>query len=155
MPPTGLAVAIFGGRSGYLEKTFNLFYLGSYNLRMDFGTGLVGSKAYTSRDVLTLAMDSNGVTIDGGFFATLPPTSAFVSEFNAALFAINTAGAISTYGAFKAYHFKIWESDNPVRDLVPAVRKSDSVAGMYDLVNGVFYTNQGTGEFIVGPNIED
>ena len=53
------------------------------------------------------------------------------------------------------YSCKFWESDTPVLDLVPAVRKSDSVAGMYDLVNGVFYTNQGTGEFIVGPNIED
>lgn len=37
------------------------------------------------------------------------------------------------------------------RDFIPCYRKSDNVAGLYDLVNNVFYTNQGTGNFIVGP----
>ena len=36
------------------------------------------------------------------------------------------------------------------RDFIPCYRKSDNVAGLYDLVNNVFYTNQGTGNFIVG-----
>ena len=36
---------------------------------------------------------------------------------------------------------------------VPCYRKSDSEPGMYDLVNDVFYTNAGTGEFTVGPNV--
>lgn len=37
------------------------------------------------------------------------------------------------------------------RDFIPCYRKSDNVAGLYDLVNSTFYTNQGTGNFIVGP----
>lgn len=37
------------------------------------------------------------------------------------------------------------------RDFIPCYRKSDNVAGLYDLVNNTFYTNQGTGNFIVGP----
>ena len=37
------------------------------------------------------------------------------------------------------------------RDFIPCYRNSDNVAGLYDLVNNVFYTNQGTGNFIVGP----
>lgn len=36
----------------------------------------------------------------------------------------------------------------------PVYRKADNKPGMYDLVNGVFYTNQGTGEFSVGPDKE-
>ena len=153
MPPTGASVAIFGGRSDFFEKTFSLFYMGSYNLRMDFRNQQVGPKGYTSRDVLTLGMSRTSVTIDDKLFASLPSTADFVSDFNAALFAVNTAGTISAYGAFKAYHFKIWESDSPVRDYVPCVRTANSVAGMYDLVNAVFYTNQGTGTFTVGPNV--
>lgn len=39
------------------------------------------------------------------------------------------------------------------RQLIPCYRRSDDVAGMYDLVSGEFYTNAGTGEFIVGPDI--
>ena len=38
---------------------------------------------------------------------------------------------------------------NLVRYFVPAVRNTDSVAGMYDIVNDLFYTNAGTGTFTV------
>ena len=48
---------------------------------------------------------------------------------------------------------KIYNSDVLVRNFIPCYRKSDSVAGMYDTVNGVFYTNQGTGSFVVGNNV--
>ena len=50
---------------------------------------------------------------------------------------------------FVLYYCKIWEKGTLVRYMVPALRNSDSVAGMYDIVNGVFYTNGGTGTFIV------
>jgi hypothetical protein len=40
-----------------------------------------------------------------------------------------------------------------IQQFIPAVRKADSVAGMYDLVSKQFFTNQGTGEFIVGPPV--
>jgi len=36
----------------------------------------------------------------------------------------------------------------------PCYRKSDNKPGMYDLTNGVFYTNAGSGEFIYGPIIK-
>ena len=36
---------------------------------------------------------------------------------------------------------------------IPVYRKADNVAGMYDTVNDVFYTNVGTGDFIVGPDV--
>jgi hypothetical protein len=38
-----------------------------------------------------------------------------------------------------------------IRKFYPVYRKSDSKPGMYDIVNNVFYINQGSGEFIVGP----
>lgn len=41
-------------------------------------------------------------------------------------------------------------SENLIRDFVPCYRKSDSVAGLWDRVNKVFYTNSGSGTFIVG-----
>lgn len=42
--------------------------------------------------------------------------------------------------------------ENVIREAYPCYRKSDNETGMYDIVNGVFYTNQGNGKFIVGPN---
>ena len=38
-------------------------------------------------------------------------------------------------------------------EFVPCYRKSDGEIGMYDLVNGVFYTNSGSGTFIKGEDV--
>lgn len=50
------------------------------------------------------------------------------------------------------YSFKIWKGDTLLREFVPCYRKSDNVIGMYDIVEGTFYTNCGTGQFLAGPN---
>ena len=56
-------------------------------------------------------------------------------------------------GEFKLYHFTVSQNGTAVRDMYPSYRKSDNVIGMYDTVNKVFYTNQGTGTFYKGPNV--
>lgn len=58
----------------------------------------------------------------------------------------------SNLGLFgRIYNLK---SDGTVTiDLIPCYRISDRVAGMYDIVNDVFYTNEGTGEFLVGADV--
>lgn len=40
------------------------------------------------------------------------------------------------------YYLKIYEGDTLVRDFAPAVRNTDSVAGMYDKVNKKFYASE-------------
>lgn len=47
-------------------------------------------------------------------------------------------------------YLKIYVANNLVRDLYPAMRDLDSVIGMYDTANNVFYTNAGTGSFTYG-----
>lgn len=47
------------------------------------------------------------------------------------------------------YYVKIYNGNVQVRNMIPCVRKSDSKPGMYDTVSKTFYTNAGTGEFIV------
>lgn len=48
------------------------------------------------------------------------------------------------------YKCIIWDNGVPVRDLYPALRKSDNKPGMYDRITKQFFTNQGTGEFNYG-----
>ena len=60
---------------------------------------------------------------------------------------INGAG---TSNQKKIYYAKIWNNNTLVRDFIPCYRKSDNVIGLYDLVNNQFYTNAGTGTFIIG-----
>lgn len=53
------------------------------------------------------------------------------------------------YTAGRIYFFSIPDRAN----LIPCYRKQDSKPGMYDLVSGEFFTNAGTGEFLVGPDV--
>ena len=50
----------------------------------------------------------------------------------------------------KMYSCKMYQGDTLIRYFVPCVRKSDSIAGLYDIVNNVFYTNEGAGTFEYG-----
>ena len=52
----------------------------------------------------------------------------------------------------RIYSLKLTDNDVLVLDLVPVKRNSDNVVGMYNKVNGEFYTNGGTGTFTVGTN---
>lgn len=53
----------------------------------------------------------------------------------------------------RLFSFKVYREGHLHIDLVPCYRTSDRVAGMYDIVNDVFYTNAGTGEFLVGADV--
>ena len=78
------------------------------------------------------------------------PITSFYDSTNLAIFAIN-GGSYPIDG--RVYYFKIFEDDNLIRNFVPCYRKSDNVIGLYDTINGVFYTNQGTGTFGKGSNV--
>lgn len=54
------------------------------------------------------------------------------------------------YTKCKLYYAKCYQNDNIVREFVPCYRKSDNEVGLYDLINKIFYTNDGTGAFTYG-----
>ena len=53
----------------------------------------------------------------------------------------------------KFTYVKIWENDELKFNLIPCVTKNGNTYGMYDCINGVFYSNGGTGSFTVGDEI--
>lgn len=57
--------------------------------------------------------------------------------------------AFNRYDA-KIYGFQIYEGENLVHDYVPSLRVSDGVAGLYDIVDGLFYSSDGSEQFIKG-----
>lgn len=66
------------------------------------------------------------------------------------------AGCVGDYFAkAKIYSCKFWQGSTLVRNYIPAKRNSDSVLGLYDLVNSKFYTNAGTGTFTAGATVTD
>lgn len=92
----------------------------------------------------------NGVwTINDTLFATCPESS-FTSEYSMWLFARNTGGIVRLPASCRISVCQIWDNNGQmIRNLVPC-KNASNVVGMYDLVNGVFYQNAGTGDFVAG-----
>lgn len=117
------------------------------------GSGsVVGS--LTGNDSLNTWYDmvcDNGVwTINDELFATCTEVS-FTSEYSMWLFARNTGGTVGLPASCRISVCQIWDNNGRmIRNLVPA-KNASNVVGMYDLVNGVFYQNAGTGDFVAGP----
>lgn len=79
------------------------------------------------------------------------PASTIYSVF---LFAINTKGsAEKRKAAGKLYSCHIYDNGVLVREFVPC-KNSGGVGGLYDVLNGVFYGNAGSGEFLLGADID-
>ena len=85
---------------------------------------------------------------------TFPFYSGLEINRTAYIFGVNDGSASIADIKIRLYDFKITNGDGEyVFNGIPAVRISDNVIGMYDIVNGVFYTNSGSGTFTMGPVI--
>lgn len=70
------------------------------------------------------------------------------------IFGLSNGGTIDSRKFIgKLFTFKIFDNGMTVRNFIPAKRKSDNTIGLYDIINKVFYTNQGTGTFTAGPEV--
>ena len=97
------------------------------------------------------------ITMNGTQFIKGALVNSEMPNANIYLFTANGTSAATTanrkyYG--KLYSFTMDTMDGrPIRNFVPCYRKSDGVIGLYDTVEGVFYTNRGSGDFTKGPDI--
>ena len=78
-------------------------------------------------------------------------SSTFTNTSSAYIFDVRNRSTASNVGtqSWRVKYCKIWDGENLIRNFIPCTNPSN-VAGMYDIVNGVFYTNAGTGTFNVG-----
>lgn len=100
------------------------------------------------RPTKTIYADSENIHDSHTFSGDFSPSG---SVYKVVLFACwsSWSDALSACGIGKIYSFRFFKGGMLVIDLVPCIRIEDEKPGMYDLVTDTFYTNQGTGEFIV------
>lgn len=89
----------------------------------------------------------------GNSFSKTGVSPAYSAPRELFAFAVNRNGSVSYYSRHKLYSLSVSVKSMLLRTFVPCYHKASLVAGMYDRVNGVFYTNAGTGSFIVGPDV--
>lgn len=63
------------------------------------------------------------------------------------LFGLNNNGSMAESSPYRMFEARISNGAEIAANLIPALRKSDGVAGMWDTVRKQFFTNAGTGVF--------
>ena len=151
---TTSTVYIVGNRKNGVSNTLSttptypmLWQIGQMFLNVDWALDTNRHKTLVTVSTQQMTLDFDGIFKTLGYGVT-------VNSLNVYLFSRNNDGASQFGGGIKIYGFKYWNVYNELsRDFIPCYRKADNKAGMYDLVNGEFYTNNGTGEFLIGGEV--
>ena len=141
---------IFGARRTTSARLYTIS-TASNKWRLGWGSGSTDStSASTGRHIAKVNHSNGELQIDGTVVVTAGAAS-ITTPATATLFAIHTnASTPFYYGSCKVYEYRLWRSGVLIQHLVPAMRDSDSVVGMYDIVNNAFLTNGGSGDFSYG-----
>lgn len=148
--PSTAAEWLFGARNGNTDRTFGLLSF-NYQYRSDYNNSTDEYSTVTPSGKFAVDKDKN-VTKFNGTVGVTAKFGSFQCTYPMFLFANNNAGAAAGFGSFKLYVCKLFDNGNLIRDFVPCVDPTGN-AGLYDLVDGKFYGNAGTGTFTAGPEI--
>ncbi len=146
--------------TGWYKGPSNSMLLGTYTSKFYFTYNLDNNATYYKLDTINkhrIRFNVNGgIYIDdilvSGTVAnntplTVTPTRIFI-------FARYNGSSPDSLIRAKLYDFKIIINGTLVRDFIPVLDK-DGTPCMYDKVEGKFYYNAGTGQFIAGPIINE
>lgn len=145
----------FGCQDGNNVRAFKGYFYDQTNYR--FGNSTVSAYNPSGKDIEVYFNKTSVTTIVDCVSRSFnfSYSTAPIGQYKLALFANNNGGNITQIcnNGF-VYFFTIRENDEIKLNLYPVYRKADNKPGMYDVINHVFYTNQGSGEFLVGPDAE-
>lgn len=139
---------LFGARASANAGAFFVPCISATTIRADYGSQKNTHTVGSVLDRMTIDIGKTSCTIGGT--STTFTAETFSANASITLFASNTGGTVvvDTYKAkMKLFSCRIYDNGTLVRDFIPCLRDSDSRVGLYDMQNGVFYTNNGTGEF--------
>lgn len=147
-----------GANTGAYSTT--AFNIANNQLRCDYGTSasMINIGAVTVNQKYTLTMDAEKWYLDGVLKTTMT-AATYTAGSKLQLMASHYNGIdanIGNYAKMKLYRFSVWDADGElVGNFIPCYRRSDNVAGLYDTVEGGFYTNSGSGTLGVGQDVNN
>ena len=138
-----------------INNTNNKFGIISFSSTSKFGY-FFGSQSFQSQvnidnKIYEFELDKDKFMVDNEIL-TYPTNNEFEVPYTIFLFGFHNDN-MNQYNSYRLYDCKIKEKNILKRIFVPCYRKIDNTIGMYDLVEGVFYTNQGTGTFLKGADV--
>lgn len=145
-----LGVWAFCGKNGYLSREYGLFINGNtqkVNFRYDNTT--IECYTYHSYPASCVVEIGNGTIKIGTAYSKNYTQKTFKGNYNVYLFAYHEAATVT------GMNDKIgptYISDGTItRDFIPV--RIGQVGYMYDTVSGELFGNLGTGDFVLGPDI--
>jgi len=139
---------------GFWVETYNSSNIWYIRYGSSASANTYGSVTPTSQLSGTLAISKNSFVVNGVKILTPDFVSMPVNPmtiFNR----ISLDGSIPNNGASaQISEVRVKNGNNIVHKYIP-VRNSNNELGMYDLVSGQFFTNQGTGDFVAGDPVND
>ena len=154
--------AIYGFQKSAGDAFKYRFFNFSQQLYFDFPTNNVGTyRLHPTNPTVPITTDTIYELELGTRYVKDLATGTMLASDGSATFVSGITDTITTgYNYTNStvskniwYYVKIYDGETLIRDMIPCYRKSDNKPGMYDTVNGTFYTNAGTGEFVVGPDV--
>lgn len=139
---------VFGANTDAMIATYSSALEG---IQFKFGDSKYYSFESEKEKKYSLRYNKTGVLIDDALQFTFAYTTF---DANSSLSLCNTnTGTSGTLAKLKIYTLKIFNDNILVRNFIPCYRKSDNIIGLYDLVESVFYTNNGIDTFLKGGNV--
>lgn len=154
---TSSALMLFGSRTDGSSNGYALNWGGGRNPCVYFNTYYSGGTAgLTATEVSAekTLFEKRGATllINNKPIHTHSEVPEFKARYNMIVFGCNSGGTIGYFTKGRIFNLQFYDNDELKVDLIPCYRKSDNEIGMYDTVTGTFYTNKGTGTFLMGGN---
>lgn len=139
---------IFGSRQNSSSWMYNGLYSNN-TLEYNWATGLSFTASNTIEMTQSVGGPYTSIDVNGTLKNTSTGTTADTN--NIFIFACNNSSVRYYTGKTKCYYFKIKKDNVLVRDFIPCKRDSDSISGLYDLIENKFYASSGASNFTAGP----
>lgn len=142
-----------GDASHNYENNICFFIDGSTGTyRTDYGSSAVSfGSADTARH--TVIKDAGKTKFDGSVVADAQYES-LGGDLPIFVFACDEQGEANFRSSIKVYGCSIEIGASFVRDFIPVKRESDGAVGLYDIIGGQLYANEGNGSFQAGPEAD-
>lgn len=141
---------VFGCRSASATQRFELVYIASASAFRFYFNSAYNAFSGVSLGRLIIDISQSAATING--VSVTPTAGTFDGAGSLFICSCNSSSVSSEAFSQKVRSFKIYDNGTLVRDFVPC-KNSGGVAGLYDAVNGVFYTDAAGGTFVAGSDI--
>lgn len=142
-------VGVYGARRTVSTKNFSMRVIGSA-WQMGYGDGVTTGTITSDTTNWHVADQNKNVLYIDGELAAEREYVEFTPNYPIAIGAIKAGSMYYGEGRYRAC--QIYDNGVLVRDFIPC-QNPDGEAGMYDLLNAVFYGNAGTGELVAGAEV--